>query len=233
MLCSPWAEDLEGCGTPPEATEEAVEEALAAASEILYSLSGRIYPGLCEAVFRPCGSHCNCEYDYCGCNRLPRVFLGYDVASISEVDIAGTPLDSANWLLEEGWLLRTDGSSWPCCQNIGAAPGEPNTFTVTGMVGTEPTALGIRAVKALAVELVKACIEGEECALPDRVTSLVRQGVSMAILDPMEFLDKGKVGIYIVDLFLGVANPAGLSRRSSAWSPDLPVTRRTVSEISS
>jgi hypothetical protein len=232
MLCSPWAEDLEGCN-PPEADPEIEEEALAAASEILYYLSGRIYPGLCEAVFRPCGSYCQCDYDLCGCNRLPRVFLGYDVVSVATVDIAGEILDPSAYLLEDGFLLRTDGSYWPCCQNFGAPPGDPDTFTVTGMIGTEPSALGIRAVKALATELVKACTEGEECALPARVTSIVRQGVSMAILDPMEFLDKGKTGIYIVDLFLGTVNPAGLTRRSSAWSPDLPVTRRTVSEISS
>lgn len=224
MLCHAWAEDLEGCGTPPDADPALVESALLVASEILYKLSGRQFPGLCDVTFRPCGDSCNCSYDTCGCNRLPAVFLARNVDSVSSVNIDGVELDSDAYRVSSGWLLRLDGAAWPCCQDLAAAPGEADTFTVTGLVGRLPDETGIRAAKALAVELVKACIPSETCALPERVTNVVRQGVSFTVLDPMEFLEGGRTGIYIVDLFLRAANPAGLARRASAWSPDLPVT---------
>lgn len=233
MLCSPWAEDLEGCN-PPEAEEALIEESIAVASEVLYILSGRIYPGLCEVLFRPCGTFCHCDYDACGCNRLPRVFLGYDVVSVASVDISGDLLDPSAYRLSEGWLLRLDGGIWPCCQDLANDPGGEDTFTVTGLAGVEPTELGIRAVKALATELAKACIpeEADSCALPERVTNIVRQGVSMTLLDPFDFFSEGRTGIYIVDLFLSAVNPAGLRRPSKAWSPDLPVTLRETTPIS-
>lgn len=227
-LCQDWVTraDVGQCGCTEVPNPQIVEEALAAGSEILYVLSGRQYPGLCEVTFRPCGSLCRCDFDSCGCNRYPRVFLGFDVVTISQVDIAGEVLDEAAYFFDDGHLIRTDGGAWPCCQNIGAAIGEPDTFTVTGTVGAEPTALAKRAAVALVSELVKSCVPSETCALPARVTSLTREGVSMAILDPMEFLDQGRTGIYIVDLFLSTVNPGGLTRRSSAWSPDLPTTLR-------
>lgn len=230
MLCNPWAEDLEGCGTPPEAEAEVIEEALAVASEILYALSGRQFPGLCDVIFRPCGDFCRCEYDACGCNRLPRVWLGHDVVSVGSVDIDGTILDPSAYRLSEGWLLRLDGGSWPCCQDMAADPGAEDTFSITGLAGVAPSATAVRAAKALAVELVRACTPGEEeaCALPERVTNIVRQGASMTILDPFDFLTDGRSGIYIVDLFISSSNPNGLSRPSRAWSPDLPVTLREI-----
>jgi len=227
-LCAPWITraELGSCGCVPAPDPQTVDEAIAAASEILYRLSGEQYSGLCDVQLRPCGSPCRCDYDTCSCNRLPRVFLGYDVAAVASVDVAGTLLDPEDYLLANGWLIRTDGAAWPCCQNIGAAPGEPDTFTVTGTAGAEPTVLAVRAVTALATELVRACTPGTSCSLPDRVTSIVRQGVAITLLDPFEFLSAGRTGLYLVDLFLAAANPAGARRRSRAWSPDLPVTRR-------
>lgn len=53
----------------------------------------------------------------------------------------------------------------------------------------------------LANELVKSAT-GKPCALPDRVTSISRQGVSWTMLDPMDFLDKGLTGIGRVDQWL-------------------------------
>jgi hypothetical protein len=225
--CAPWIEPNElgdcGCVAPP--SPEVVAEAVEAASEILYTLSGRQYPGLCEAIFRPCGSHCNCEYDVCGCNRLPRVFLAWDMVTVSTVAIDDVPpLDPSAYRLENGWLVRLDGGTWPCCQNMAAELGEEGAFAVIGTRGALPTPLAIRAVKALATELVKACTPNESCALPDRVINIVRQGVQFTLLDPMEFLSSGRTGLYVVDLFLAAANPNGLQRPSRAWSPDLPVT---------
>lgn len=229
-LCNPWLdlEDVGDCGCIEAPNPTIVTAAMGQASEILYVLSGRQFPGLCDFLVRPCGSHCNCEYDACGCNRLPRVFLGYDVVTVGSVDVGGVLLDSDTYRLEAGWLVRLDGGTWPCCQDLAGEPGDPDTFTVTVVTGALPPYSAINAAKILTAELVKACIpaEAEHCALPSRVSSIVRQGVSMAVLDPMEFLTDGRTGLYSVDLFLSTFNPNGLHRPSKAWSPDLPTSRR-------
>ena len=61
----------------------------------------------------------------------------------------------------------------------------------------------------------------DECVLPQRVTPISRQGVSWTLLDPQDFLDNGRTGIYHVDLFLRTVNPDRARLRSRVFSPDL------------
>ena len=42
----------------------------------------------------------------------------------------------------------------------------------------------------------------------------------MALLDPMQFLDQGKTGLYLVDEAIRAVNPHGLRRRPSVINPD-------------
>jgi hypothetical protein len=76
-----------------------------------------------------------------------------------------------------------------------------------------------------AIELIKLW-EGDDCALPDRVTSVSRQGVSYTILDNQDFLENFRTGIYVIDLFLKTANPAKALAPSKVFSPDIPRARR-------
>lgn len=226
-LCEPWITSTElgdcGCVTTPP-TPAVLESSIQVASEVLYALSGGVYPGVCEGLVRPCGDACRCNFTDCGCNRLPKAFLRRDVIAVSEVDIAGEILDASAYRLQGSYLVRLDGNYWPCCQDLSAEPGAADTFTVTLTYGAAPPQMGIEAAKILASELVRACTPGETCALPARVTAITRQGVSMALLDPFDFLDSGRTGLYSVDLFLSTVNPQGLRSRSSAWSPDLPTS---------
>ena len=43
----------------------------------------------------------------------------------------------------------------------------------------------------LAEQLLRSSFTGDSCQLPERVTSITRQGVSWTMLDSMDFLDKG------------------------------------------
>lgn len=45
-------------------------------------------------------------------------------------------------------------------------------------------------------------LTGQACALPERVTSITRQGVSWTMLDPMDFLGAGLTGIGRIDTWL-------------------------------
>jgi hypothetical protein len=49
---------------------------------------------------------------------------------------------------------------------------------------------------------------GDSCSLPERVTSISRQGVSWTMLDSMDFLDKGLTGIGRIDQWLAAVRRA-------------------------
>lgn len=110
--------------------------------------------------------------------------------------------------------------------------GTPNaTWTsanveVTYTYGSPPPAAGRAAARSLATELVKSYEGDDSCALPQRVTSVARQGVSYTVLDNQDFIDELKTGIYTIDLFLRVANPDKARARSRVFSPDVPRARR-------
>jgi hypothetical protein len=99
---------------------------------------------------------------------------------------------------------------------------------VTYTYGSPPPAAGRAAARMLATELVKLYGNDDSCALPQRVTSVVRQGVSYTVLDNQDFIDELKTGIYSIDLFLRVANPDKARARSRVFSPDVPRARRII-----
>jgi hypothetical protein len=66
-----------------------------------------------------------------------------------------------------------------------------------------------RAVMRLADEYLKAMYGQPGCKLPERITSVTRQGVSWTVLDPLDFMQKGLTGIGTIDHWLSVANGRG------------------------
>jgi hypothetical protein len=170
-----------------------------------------------------------------GCGPLSEITLGvYPLRTIVEVRIDGQVIDPTTYRIDDHrWLVRVDQTgpqSWPCCSNLAADPlTDLNTFQVIDTWGTAPPVSGVRAAKRLAIELAKG-ESGEPCNLPQRVLTLQMQGVNYTLLDPLTFLDEGKTGIYLVDLFLHAVNPNGLARRASVLSPDIrrPVRRAST-----
>lgn len=102
----------------------------------------------------------------------------------------------------------------------------PADVEVTYTFGTTPPVLGKMAARRIAQEFIKLWEGDETCALPDRVTSVTRQGVSYTILDSQDFIQEMRLGIYEVDLFLKAVNPNKAQRRSKVFSPDLSRARR-------
>ncbi len=181
------------------------------------------------------GPACGCHISYdCACKGIPEVFLGRsDVTEILKVDIAGVELTADNWRLDHGTkLVRTDGELWPCCQDLSEDIGATGTWYIELAHGVDPPQAGKNAATSLATEMVKACV-GADCRLPQRVTNIVRQGVSMTLLDPQDFLTENRTGLYDVDLFIKAVNPNGLARRATAWSPEVSGKGRRVGVIGS
>lgn len=175
---------------------------------------------------------CGCDQHSvrsCSCSWLSELTLGYyPVQQITEVRIDGAVLPSANYRLDDHrWLVRLDGQGWPCCQDLTAAPSAVNTFQVKVLYGTAPPQGGTLAAAVLAGELALSASH-QECRLPKRLQTLTRQGVTMAILDPMTMMKDGLFGIPEIDWFVQGSNPHGLQRRASVLSPDAGSSVRRV-----
>lgn len=169
--------------------------------------------------FSRCGACINLEGD-CGCTRLAQIELPRPVGSISQVTVDGVVLAPNAYRVDRHrYLVRLDGGAWPTCQDMSLDLGQANTFGVSLLRGRAIPRAGTMAATELACELVKA-YAGVKCKLPDRMTALTRNGVSITALDPMTFLTKGLSGMYRVDLFLASYNRNGLRRRGSVASPD-------------
>lgn len=165
--------------------------------------------------------------DACGCfgtvrGQHVRLRLrGHPVRSVHKVVVGGTEVDKGDYQVVNSSMLQ-------------AAPGRSLNLRagveVTYTYGTPPPTAGRRAARLLANELSKGW-SGEDCMLPDRVTSVTRQGVSITVLDKQDFLEKTRTGIYEVDLFLRAVNPDKARKPARVFSPDVPRATRVTSNV--
>lgn len=250
LCCSP----LETLFSSGDATEIALaQRCLNTAAEVLYALSGRQF-GLCTYTVRPCRIDCcnpcdmtgprwipvlsggqwtnvSCRTcrDHCSCVKVCEVALPGPVYDVQEVKVDGLVVNPSTYRIDNrSTLVRTgDGNCWPTCQNMTLDDGD-GTWIVTYRRGQPVPESGRSALSEFACELCKACIGDDTCALPKRVTSITRQGVSFAMLDPMAFIKDRLTGLYAVDLWLTSVNPKKLSRGPAVYSPDMPRARSTT-----
>lgn len=239
--------------TPEELDESSrspyAYEACQIASFVLWAYSGRKYAGTqtvterydcpCRSVPRPSirniqdglfdvepfmsgGAITNEFTGDCGCQgRHRRLRLrGRPVRAVQRVVSGGVTVDPDKYqVVNFQYLQAAPGASLDLC-------GVEVTYTY----GSEPPTAGRRAARHLAQELAKG-LNGEECELPDRVTSVSRQGVSYTILDEQSFLDDLRTGIYAVDLFLRAVNPDKARKPARVFSPDLPRVTRVTTRV--
>jgi len=166
---------------------------------------------------------CRCG-DPCDCTTADSVVLPPQAYSVTAVNVDGVDMPNWSYRDHQRRLYRTDGNPWPLCQDMSKLDTEPGTWSVEILHGVPIPPGGNEAAGALACEIGKSCA-GLPCILPDRVTSITREGVSMEFIDPQEFLDKGLVGIPAVDRWLRAVNPSALPMESYVWSPDVATPR--------
>lgn len=173
---------------------------------------------------------CNLAHNDFGgsCARSRSIDLvHFPVREVTEVLIDGVVLDNTggkSYRVDDlRTLVRVDGGLWPTCQRLDLPATAAGTFAVTYTFGDDPPADGIEAATTLAAELAKYHANKPH-KLPTRITSIVRQDVSMTVIDPMQFLgrkgDMPLTGIWEVDLFIRTANPNGQQLPPLVWSPD-------------
>lgn len=173
------------------------------ASEVMWRLSKYRY-NECEITRRPCVV-CTCGRRPCGCRRLHQIdLIDTPVVSVSQVIVDGEELAPDAYRVDDWrWLTRLDGESWPRCADLLAASDEPGAFVVTWTYGVPVPPGGKQAAAALACQLAKRCIGDDNCEIPDRITNLSGEGVSMSFLPPIQgLLDAGRTGVFVTDLWL-------------------------------
>ena len=218
--CTPWIEadeDLANCGCP-DGPEFTVEASIAAATAILYDLSGKRFSGECSERRRPCraSAACGCaSFHLCSCVGGDTIVLPRrHVRAITEVLIDGAAFTDFRFY-KPNWLVRTDDEYWPCCQDLTRDLTEDDTWSVEYTYGIDPPEAGKNAARVLTSELVKACTQDASCRIPVGAVSLTRRGVTYDLSET-----EGRTGISEVDLWLSSVNPKKRRRRASMTSPD-------------
>lgn len=188
--------------------------ALQVATDILFQLSGRQWPGRRIDTIRPeCGP---------GCYELELPWA--PILEIVEIVIEDEILDPSEYRVDDYTTLvrlrDADGvrRSWPTFQDMTRNSGE-RTWSVTERHGASPPPGGVVACTALARQFLFAWSADKEtnaqCKLPKRITTISRQGVTLAVLDPFTLFEDGKTGIAEADLWLGSLR-FGAKRRAPA-----------------
>jgi hypothetical protein len=213
-------------------------DAQARAIEWCWALSGRFY-GTRDAMYRPAAllpSGC--------CDGLPPYLMTWfgqgwpfegdprtsdptarkvlelprPAVSVTDVRIEGVALAPAAYRLEGNYLVRQDGDQWPTTQDMIAAAGSPNTWSVDFQRGVTVPAQGQYAAGVLACELGKQ-IGGGKCRIAFNATTVTRAGVT---INRDILMAARTTGVAEVDQWVAVVNPQGLAREPGVWSPDVP-----------
>lgn len=232
-----------------------ITRSLLISTEILWALSGRKY-GICSTVVRPCQRSCGTDampwfgtWPYigswpesfaletlcrqcrssCSCTNLHEIRLPRrPVSEVTEIKVDGVVLDEDAYRVDDWqWLVRLDGEDWPQCQDLNLADTEEGTWSVAFSYGHTPPESGKWGVERYACELVKAMVGRDDCALPERVQSIARQGITATFLDPETFREGGRTGVQEADDFLVAYNPNKLQRGARFYRADArPAFRR-------
>ena len=103
-----------------------------------------------------------------------------------------------------------------------------NVFEVTYLRGTPvPNAL-LRAASMLACEWAKGCVNDDTCRLSNRVTSVIRQGITIDMVNPEDLLESGLTGLWEVDTVIRALNPHRTVERLRIYAPELNAPRMTT-----
>lgn len=143
------------------------------------------------------------------------------LVNVTRVKIDGDVLDPAKYgVFDYRWLARFDGHLWPLVNRLDLADTERETWSVDLEYGVMPPADAQVAAATLVGELALAANPGAgTCILPERIQTVVRQGITYIVADPQAYLDAGRTGIYLIDLWLRATNPSGLTSGATLSFP--------------
>lgn len=202
---------------------EIAEQAAISATWALWTMSGERFhgPQCWVEDYRTIRGYCNIQL---------RQWPVGAVDQVSYVDRCAEPIGPTDvGSVIDGWCDKGAGEIRICCGSSSgcwcSAGGSVVRVHYRTKNNLPPGA--DRAVFRLAEEYVKSAC-GQACALPERVTSISRQGASWTILDPQDFLQDGLTGIGPIDQWLATV---GLRSRWVAMTDPLKSVPRVASTL--
>lgn len=242
-MTAPWATraDLPDPAPTLPGGDAEWDATLALASEVLWALTGRRWAGerthTVEVVAPVAGDPfpvgwsaswgpvhpalIDGEVYNCGCSAAERVRLPHDgITAVEEVTVRGAVRAPESYMLDRGHLVDLSGRGWPTC---------PPGFAVRYTAGKAPPEGGRRAAALLAREHARARLGDPGSVLLLNLTSRTRQAITETFVPAADLIERGMTGVPQVDSWVATVNPAKLTRRARAWSPDTaPSTVRRV-----
>lgn len=175
----------------------------------------------------------------------------YVPETVSSINLSGRPVSGINSVVDEQgtvfayklsnhfklWIPALRNGNWwfpwPTYDGIsGTYPWlnrvRGTLLTVDYIYGCPPSLDVQRAIDELAVQI--DLMGSDDCQLPSRVTSVAREGVSWTVLDPQQFLEGGKTGLYYPDLVISMYGN-GIKERARVFSVEHRPPNRIFSEI--
>lgn len=229
--CGSWVTDVDdlcdaGDVFTPEEQEVIVAEWGPVATLVLWSLTKRLYPGVCEDKIHPGleAGHCVQWVAYPDGGSRPLTIDGQPiplgicggwhdrielpltpVRRIVEVVVDGEVVPPEEYVLQNRRTLVRCHGSWPHWTS------PCDDFTVTYLHGRRPPVGGAKMAGRLALEFAKACKPGQDCRLPSslqNVASVQQEGVSQTfvVTDAVAALDAGLTNLPDVDLWVRTVN---------------------------
>lgn len=222
---------------PDYETSDYAAEAVKAASYLMWALSGRKYTGATTVTeryvrFAPLINTRLIQEAAIINSRVNKALSIVEpwVSAETRIRLRGQPVTEIVAVRNvNGGIVSPDSYYMVDHSTLQFAEGAlivPADIEVTYSYGANPPTLGKMAARRVAIEFVKLWEGDEDCALPQRVTSVTRQGVTYTVLDSQDFLEEMRLGIYEVDLFLKTVNPNRAQKRAKVFSPDIPKARR-------
>ena len=222
---------------PEWETSDYAQEAVKAASYVMWALSGRKYTGLTTVTeryvrFAPLINTRLLQEAAIINSRVNKALQIVEpwVSAETRIRLRGQPVQEIKSVRNVGGGVVNEDSYYlvdhSTIQFSEGALIVPADIEISYSYGAAPPTMGKMAARRVAIEFIKLWTGDTDCALPQRVTSVTRQGVTYTVLDSQDFLQEMRMGIYEIDLFLKTVNPDQARRRSKVFSPDIPRARR-------
>ena len=245
MGTSLWVEPEE---LGPFANTEYAQEACQTASYLMWTMSGRKFTGevtvteryVCAKRSYRIGPSSRNYYGTLVGGQLYNIpvadfneyteLVSDGLSPESRIKLRGRPVTKIHTIRNmNGEIISPDMYYLVDHSTVQAAAGIPWTpcnVEVTYTYGSPVPIAGKMAARTLAMEFAKLWAGDDDCMLPQRITSISRQGVSYTLLDSQDFIDDLRTGLYAIDLFLKSVNPDKARAKAKVFSPDAPRGRR-------
>lgn len=219
-------------GDPAGASTVQLAELRAAATDVVWVLLGRPNMGVCTATIYPC------QHEHIWRHWVPQsdryfslshnenqdaIKLDTPVVDVTDVTVDGATLPSSEYVLvDQAWLIRTDGATWPA-----GSVDDYADFSITYTFGSTPPPL----VRDATIEIVKEMWDtrpGHSRDVPGNATNVSRQGISFS---PDRDHDRYReMGPSLPNLMkaISVYNPGGHRFPTMVWSPDSSHRNRSI-----